>query len=105
MEQLVSQMKDLDKRIDELVPVLVADEWQNVGERLGELSQDLTSFFQQLLNNSQIVQKIDIKVFIKSLDNFVFAVNIADTIQIADILLYEIRGMFRDIYRICKGED
>lgn len=105
MNDLIMQIRQTDSQIDNIVPLLVADDYQEVAQFIQDIFGRLTNIFQNIIQIPGIAERIDIQSYMKSLECFVYAIHAMDTIQIADILLYEVRGMFHGIYEMCEGGD
>lgn len=103
MDDLIMQIRQTDSLIDNVVPFLVADDYQEAGQFIQDIFGRLTDIFQKIIWNADITQRIDVQSYMRSLECFIYAVHAMDTIQIADILLYEVRGMFHSIYEMCEG--
>jgi len=103
MNDLMMQIRQMDNRIDDVVPLLVADDYQGAGQYISDMFGQLANIFQNIIQIPEITGKIDIPSYMKSLECFVYAAHVMDTVQMADILLYEVRGMFHGIYEMCEG--
>lgn len=102
MDDLIRQIKAIDSKIDDIVPILVADNCQEAGDAIQNMFRELTDVFQKIIQMQDLTAEIALSSYINSLKCFSFAMHTVDTIQIADILLYEIRGMFHGIYEFCE---
>lgn len=105
MKELVEQIREIDREIDQVVPLLVADDGTGLEQMLQQLFQKLTAVFQRVVGMPELVAQLDVSAYMKSLECFVYAAQVWDTIQLADVLLYELRGMFHNIYELYEGRE
>lgn len=98
MNEILGQVKRLEGMIGQVVPVLVIDEWKEANEQLPQVFSELAKFLQLLIAHQSEFANVELTVIQSILERLIYAMNVSDSIQIADLLLYELRGVFQNIY-------
>lgn len=97
MEELKNKINQLENQFGEVIPLLVTDEWEVASQKMGTVLEDLIGMLSMLINNQVHLKSINFEEVKTLVEELIYAMNISDTIQMADILLYDIRGVFQDI--------
>lgn len=98
MNEILGQVKRLEGMIGQVVPLLVIDEWKEANERLPQVFSELARFLQMVIANQDELANVELTVIQSILERLIYAMNVSDSVQIADLLLYELRGVFQNIY-------
>ena len=96
MDKLLVHTKQLDGMIDEVLPMLIADDWQQAAEKMPQVIEMLDIFLQFILEGDPDEELLETTRFL--LKRLLFSVQISDSIQLADILAYEVGNMMQIVY-------
>ncbi len=97
MEQLLLQTEELDKTIDGILPLLITDQWKESLEKILEMIPMLSDFLEMIVNQEALEVSLEVQKSI--LTRLIHAIKIEDSIQLADILAYEIGGLIQAVYQ------
>ena len=100
MEGLLLQTKQLDKLIDEVLPLLIEDEWQMASEKLPQVIEALNDMLPLVLQAN--MEEVSLELVKSVLTRLIFAMKVEDSIQLADILAYEVGGIMQSVYAKCE---
>lgn len=99
MEKLLVQAEELDSAIDEVLPLLITDDWPQAAEKFPQMIELLNPFLQEIMQRWPREAPPEL---VKSLlTRFLYAMREGDSIQLADILAYEAGRLLQLVYREC----
>lgn len=103
MEELRDQIKDLEDKFSEVIPLLVVDNWEVCGEKMPQIFQDLVELLGLIIKNQAQLKDVNLEEVQAIIKDLIYAMNVSDSIQIADILLYDMRNVFQVICNHCEN--
>lgn len=104
MEALLECTKRLDKEVDEIMPLLISDQWTQANEKVSEMIPVFNEFIQLLVPNLDKVQSIDMEILSEILQKVNYVMQIGDSVQFADVLAYELGNVLQSVYECFEQE-
>jgi len=97
MDALLKKTEELDKMIDDVLPMLIADQWDLCSEKLLGIIPVLNEFLSVAVDSDEIELSLD---YVKDiLESLLYSIKIKDTIQIADVLAYKVGSIIGTVYQ------
>lgn len=102
MAELLLETKKLDAQIDEVLPLLITDQWKKANEKLPEVFAAIQQYFNTLVASSEELAgrniQMDFDAFVDILKRLLWCMQAGDSIQMADILAYEMGQILQSMY-------
>ena len=88
MTDMISRMDHMLSHTDAVINLMIVDDWYKVNEQLPGLVSEVQEMLMQIIAAEQVT--VDIAKVMDALKRAMNALNLQDTIQLADIWRYEI---------------
>lgn len=101
MDKLLGCTKRLDSVVDEIVPLLITDQWGKANEKVSEMIPVFNEFIQSLVPVLEHFPQMDVNQIQDILQKINYVMQTGDSIQFADVLVYELGNVLQMVYDRC----